>query len=170
MRRRSLAPALSAILMARPHSTRPDIPRRAAGETDEVMMKDWRRMLTEVGGYDNALIGVPAGAVREMIDEIDALRAAVERAVAERDALKAQIAALFGAAAEFSVGTVGSVAWEHTGAALAQPAAQAVLLDCRTCAYFTKTCGCMSSVQCVNGDRFVATRPHQYWEAAPEVK
>jgi hypothetical protein len=65
---------------------------QAAGETDEVMMKDWRRMLTEVGGYDNALIGVPAGAVREMIDEIDALRAAVERVVAERDALKAQIA------------------------------------------------------------------------------
>jgi hypothetical protein len=54
--------------------------------------------------------------------------------------------------------------------ALAQPAAQAVLLDCRMCAYFSKTCGCVADVQCVNGDRFVATRPHQYWEAAPEGK
>jgi hypothetical protein len=54
----------------------------------------------------------------------------------------------------------------------AHTAAQAVpFLDCRTCAHFTpKACGCMSVVQCVNGDRFVATRPHQYWEAAPEGK
>jgi hypothetical protein len=53
-----------------------------------------------------------------------------------------------------------------------KPTAQAVpFLDCRTCAHFTtKACGCISVVQCVNGDRFVATRPHQYWEAAPEVK
>jgi hypothetical protein len=63
-----------------------------------------------------------------------------------------------------------SDALDRIDAALAQPAAQAVPLDCRTCAYFTKTCGCMSSVQCVNGDRFVATRPHQYWKAAPEGK
>jgi hypothetical protein len=53
--------------------------RRAAGKADEVMMKDWRRMLTEVGGYDNAMIGVPAGTVREMIEEIEALRADAAR-------------------------------------------------------------------------------------------
>jgi hypothetical protein len=43
-------------------------------------MTNWRKQLEEIGGYDNELIGVPAGAVRKMIDEIESLRAVVKGA------------------------------------------------------------------------------------------
>ena len=36
--------------------------------------------------------------------------------------------------------------------------------DCRTCEYVTtKARGCVSIVQCVDGSRFEATAPRQYW-------
>lgn len=38
---------------------------------------NWRKQLAEIGGYDNELVGVPAGTVRKMVDEIDELRAAL---------------------------------------------------------------------------------------------
>jgi len=43
-----------------------------------MMSKSWREMLEEVGGYENELVGIPAGPVREMIDEIERLSAKVE--------------------------------------------------------------------------------------------
>ena len=36
---------------------------------------NWRQQLTDLGGYENELVGVPAGAVRKMVDEIERLRA-----------------------------------------------------------------------------------------------
>lgn len=40
--------------------------------------KSWREKLTDVGGYDNELLGIPAGGVREMVDEIERLSAEVK--------------------------------------------------------------------------------------------
>jgi len=34
----------------------------------------WREQLTEMGGYDNAFIGIHAGAVREIIQELEDCR------------------------------------------------------------------------------------------------
>ena len=31
----------------------------------------WREQLTEMGGYDNAFLGIHAGAVREIIQELE---------------------------------------------------------------------------------------------------
>ena len=42
-------------------------------------MKNYRKMLEEVGGYENELIGVPAATVRDMIDEIENLMAATHK-------------------------------------------------------------------------------------------
>ena len=39
--------------------------------------KDYRKMLDEVGGWDNELASVPAGGVREVIEEVEALRGRV---------------------------------------------------------------------------------------------
>ena len=50
-------------------------------------MKDWRKMLTDVGGYDNSLLGIPAMGVREIIEDIESLRAQL----AEKDAEIARI-------------------------------------------------------------------------------
>ena len=46
------------------------------------MSKDWRKMLNEIGGYENEFTAVAAGSVREMIDEIDRLRAELAQAQA----------------------------------------------------------------------------------------
>jgi len=48
----------------------------AAAPSPQAPHKDWRKMLTELGGWDNELLSVPAGAVREIIEEVEALRAA----------------------------------------------------------------------------------------------
>lgn len=40
-------------------------------------MKNWRKMLEEAGGYENELVGIPAGGVQEMVEEIEALLAKV---------------------------------------------------------------------------------------------
>ena len=37
--------------------------------------KTWRQKLEEIGGYENEMIGVPAGGVRQMVDELEALQA-----------------------------------------------------------------------------------------------
>ena len=37
-------------------------------------MKNWRKMLVDIGGYDNELVGVPSGGVKEMVEEIESLR------------------------------------------------------------------------------------------------
>lgn len=37
-------------------------------------MKDWRKMLEGIGGYDNEMIGVPSGGVKEMVDDIESLK------------------------------------------------------------------------------------------------
>lgn len=37
--------------------------------------KNWRQMLQQIGGWDNEFVPVPSGPVREMIEEIEALRA-----------------------------------------------------------------------------------------------
>lgn len=34
----------------------------------------WREQLTEMGGYDNAFLGIHAGAVREIIEELEDCR------------------------------------------------------------------------------------------------
>lgn len=39
--------------------------------------RDFRRQLKEVGGYDNDMVGIPAGGVRPIIDEVEQLRAAL---------------------------------------------------------------------------------------------
>ena len=36
---------------------------------------NWRQQLTDLGGYENEMLGVPAGGVRKMVDEIEQLRA-----------------------------------------------------------------------------------------------
>ena len=37
--------------------------------------------------------------------------------------------------------------------------------DCRLCAYHTiNAVGCVATAQCVGGDQFKATAPHQYWD------
>jgi hypothetical protein len=41
------------------------------------------------------------------------------------------------------------------------------LRDCRLCRHYTTASGgCVSVLQCVAGDRFTATAPLRYWEAA----
>lgn len=35
--------------------------------------KTWREKLEEIGGYENEMVSVSAGAVREMINEMEAL-------------------------------------------------------------------------------------------------
>jgi hypothetical protein len=47
-------------------------------------VKNWRKMLVDIGGYDNELVGVPSGGVKEMVDEIESLR---EQVTLLRDAL-----------------------------------------------------------------------------------
>jgi hypothetical protein len=37
-------------------------------------VKNWRKMLVDIGGYDNELVGVPSGGVKEMVEEIESLR------------------------------------------------------------------------------------------------
>ena len=37
-------------------------------------MKDYRKMLEDIGGYENSMVAVSAGPVREIIDEIEKLR------------------------------------------------------------------------------------------------
>lgn len=37
------------------------------------MGKSWRQQLEEVGGYENDLVGVPAGGVRKLIEEREEL-------------------------------------------------------------------------------------------------
>ena len=37
-------------------------------------MKDWRIMLKAIGGYDNEMIGVPSGGVKEMVEDIESLQ------------------------------------------------------------------------------------------------
>lgn len=52
--------------------------------------KTWREKLEEIGGYENEMVSVPAGAVREMIDEMEALEADLKKANArERRAFQA---------------------------------------------------------------------------------
>lgn len=43
----------------------------------QIGQKNWRQMLEQVGGYENECVYVPARAVREIIDELEALRALV---------------------------------------------------------------------------------------------
>ena len=43
--------------------------------TGDTMMKDWRKMLRDVGGYNNDMLGIPASGVKEMVIEIESLRA-----------------------------------------------------------------------------------------------
>jgi len=53
------------------------------------MSKNWREMLEEIGGYENEFVAVPAGPVREIIDELEsaltehALKDAVVEAAAQ---------------------------------------------------------------------------------------
>ena len=39
--------------------------------------KDWRGMLKEIGGWENSMVSVNAGAVREIIEEVESLRQAI---------------------------------------------------------------------------------------------
>jgi len=48
-------------------------------------MNDYRKMLEEIGGYENEMIAVPAGAVREMVSEIEMLRDRYDAIRDERD-------------------------------------------------------------------------------------
>jgi hypothetical protein len=50
-------------------------------------MKNWRKMLTDIGGYTNELTSVPASSVREMIDDIDGLKAQLELVTLQRDVI-----------------------------------------------------------------------------------
>lgn len=50
-------------------------------------MKDYRKMLEEVGGYENEMTAIPAGAVREMVAEIEQLRDAVKFYGGEAEAI-----------------------------------------------------------------------------------
>lgn len=47
--------------------------------------KDYRKMLEEVGGWDNELASVPSGGVREVIEEVEALRTRVTDLVGQVD-------------------------------------------------------------------------------------
>jgi hypothetical protein len=46
-------------------------------------MKDWRKMLEGIGGYDNEMIVVPSGGVKEMVDDIEE----IQQQLAAKDAL-----------------------------------------------------------------------------------
>lgn len=43
--------------------------------TGQNQPKNWRRMLADLGGYENGLINIPAAGVIPIIDEVEALRA-----------------------------------------------------------------------------------------------
>lgn len=43
--------------------------------TEQNQPKNWRRMLADLGGYENGLINIPAAGVIPIIDEVEALRA-----------------------------------------------------------------------------------------------
>ena len=53
--------------------------------------KNWRAMLTALGGYDNDLVPVPAGGVREIISDVEALTTEVAELKEARDILVAQL-------------------------------------------------------------------------------
>ena len=40
-------------------------------------MKDYRKMLEDIGGYDNEMMGIPVAGVKEIIDEVEQLRIAL---------------------------------------------------------------------------------------------
>ena len=44
------------------------------GKGEGTISKSWREQLTEIGGYENELIGVPAGSVRKIIQELEDCR------------------------------------------------------------------------------------------------
>lgn len=43
------------------------------------MAKTWRQQLEEIGGYENELVPIAAGAVRKIIDELEAAQKDAER-------------------------------------------------------------------------------------------
>jgi len=47
--------------------------------------KDYRKMLDEVGGWDNELAAVPAGGVREVVEEVESLRVRVADLIGQVD-------------------------------------------------------------------------------------
>ena len=46
--------------------------------TDMKQPKNWRRMLADLGGYENGLINIPAAGVIPIIDEVEQLRAKLD--------------------------------------------------------------------------------------------
>ena len=46
--------------------------------TEQKQPKNWRRMLADLGGYENGLINIPAAGVIPIIDEVEKLRAKLE--------------------------------------------------------------------------------------------
>ena len=48
-----------------------------ASEKDAAM-KNWREILTQAGGYENEVLSISAGTVRQMVDEIERLRLGYE--------------------------------------------------------------------------------------------
>ena len=46
--------------------------------TDTKQPKNWRRMLADLGGYENGLINIPAAGVIPIIDEVEQLRAKLD--------------------------------------------------------------------------------------------
>ena len=62
-------------------------------------------------------------------------------------------------------------AWATAASEVAAAALKLWPRDCRLCANFTtKAGGCVSVVQCVDGNRYAATAPRQYWIGGPNVR
>lgn len=66
--------------------------------TDEVPKrhKTWRQKLEEVGGWENEMVSVPAGAVRKIIEDLEAHERELERVKAERDGLRRALNITYG--------------------------------------------------------------------------
>lgn len=46
--------------------------------TEQNQPENWRRMLADLGGYENGLINIPAAGVIPIIDEVEQLRAKLD--------------------------------------------------------------------------------------------
>lgn len=67
--------------------------------TQQKQPKNWRRMLADLGGYENGLINIPAAGVIPIIDEVEALRAKLNE-LEKQERIHDQIAAEVAMAAD----------------------------------------------------------------------
>ena len=88
-------------------------------------LRSWRPTLAEIGGYDNELVGVPAGGVRHIVYDCEMAALALEQLQARVEALQYMVAGmekeLYGEPNPWRYGK-NQVQVEDTNAAMASPA------------------------------------------------